>query len=490
MCRQGTDCYSQASCDGRSPLCPVSPLHRDGTLCHGGIRACRRGRCRESLCVLARLEDCFCTDREQDRCKLCCRHPSTSQCLPADVFNVTGRAGAVIYLPEGDGCLNYRGVCTRPQNGHADGVRYCVTVDSLDGGFSALVDLTVERSARVGGSSKLWLFLFVLPLLLAVAAAACVSRRGQCRQLSAWWRTASTASVNERLRNIIAHTARSRSEICQGNIDTPVPLGRRAHQQKLYPFVRQHGSSRRVSRPRASDRLGLTRQGDASFYMRSVGTFGASGRPMLLRRHPSSPARPTRSVSSPSPCAAGTSDLPPPQYLGPRSRILPPPASGEISCAHVQKGFPGKAFDQHSANNHSWKRRLRANYTKPCRRTPLQRRRTPPFQLSASPHLLHRATHNKVNEDFTFLRPQGQPLRATPLSRQTLQTAGEHLYKQSSPSSSDSQSTGAHGVKASKSAENVLSSSSSGLQSYSSEQLLLVTRLSTVTPHRTELITH
>ena len=75
VCRDASDCYSQARCDGQGPLCPASTLRPDGTPCHSGVRACSQGRCRQSMCVMAGLDDCFCAEGVEDRCKLCCRHP-------------------------------------------------------------------------------------------------------------------------------------------------------------------------------------------------------------------------------------------------------------------------------------------------------------------------------------------------------------------------------------------------------------------------------
>ncbi|XP_070178033.1 uncharacterized protein [Littorina saxatilis] len=168
VCRQAADCYKQAICDGQGPLCPVSTLQPDGTPCHGSVRVCVGGGCRDSLCVRAGLEDCFCSGREEDRCKLCCKRSHNSPCLPAAAFNITGQAD--IYLQEGDGCLNYRGVCTLGRKDGDHDTRYCATVDSLDGDFSALIGLASDSgSGDRAAAYNTWLYLLLLPVLPAVA---------------------------------------------------------------------------------------------------------------------------------------------------------------------------------------------------------------------------------------------------------------------------------------------------------------------------------
>ena len=199
VCRAATDCYSQAWCDGRGPLCPPSALRPDGTPCHGGVRACGKGACRESLCVGAGLGDCFCRHDPSDRCKLCCRHRlQESECLPATSFNITapGSPGEDIYLPEGDGCLDYRGICaaaTAASSGGGGGVgvgvgvartRLCETVDKVDGDFSALIGLSAggggAGSGRAAWLRDAWFYFLLIPLVPALAAAAVLGGPRAC----------------------------------------------------------------------------------------------------------------------------------------------------------------------------------------------------------------------------------------------------------------------------------------------------------------------
>lgn len=209
VCRDASDCYSQASCDGLSPQCPVSALRLDGTPCHGGVRACSQGRCRQSLCVMAALDDCFCVEAAEDRCKLCCRRPEGPACLPASSFNITGPSGGIIYLPEGDGCLNYRGVCSGTGRGEE---RFCVTVDNLDGDFSALIGF--EQQSGSGAKNWLyntWFYFLLIPLVPAVVAVAVLRGPRLWGRFQSWLDEESSVNAEARLFGLIA-AAQSRSE--------------------------------------------------------------------------------------------------------------------------------------------------------------------------------------------------------------------------------------------------------------------------------------
>ncbi|KAL8593076.1 hypothetical protein ACOMHN_018002 [Nucella lapillus] len=167
VCREAGECYSQASCDGHSPLCPVPAFLPDGAPCHVAVRGCSQGRCGQSLCVQAGLQECFCRDRPDDRCKLCCRSLHGSQCRPAHDFNITAPEGHVLYLPEGDGCLDYRGVCTLSSNRMV-----CVTTDDLDGEVSELVGLqSGEPSGRGAWLHMSWFYFILIPLLFVFTTA-------------------------------------------------------------------------------------------------------------------------------------------------------------------------------------------------------------------------------------------------------------------------------------------------------------------------------
>ncbi|KAI0236748.1 Disintegrin and metalloproteinase domain-containing protein 17 [Lamellibrachia satsuma] len=72
-------CKGAASCTGLSAVCPSPPAAIDGASCQD-IGTCRSGAC-VPLCEVKGLMPCICDNLEMS-CKRCCRHNTTSECIP------------------------------------------------------------------------------------------------------------------------------------------------------------------------------------------------------------------------------------------------------------------------------------------------------------------------------------------------------------------------------------------------------------------------
>ncbi|XP_025115948.1 LOW QUALITY PROTEIN: disintegrin and metalloproteinase domain-containing protein 10-like [Pomacea canaliculata] len=105
VCKESTECHSQAVCDGIVPWCPEPVRRPNGSMCESETRFCLAGQCAGSICNMHGFSDCLCISKA-NQCKLCCRKTNSSQCLQAEVLGILSTENKTIFLRYGEPCWN------------------------------------------------------------------------------------------------------------------------------------------------------------------------------------------------------------------------------------------------------------------------------------------------------------------------------------------------------------------------------------------------
>ena len=108
-CQEESACRNSAFCNGTDQHCTPGTFKSDGILCDDHRRTCLNGTCLTPICDANNLVSCDCI--EPNLCKLCCRFPNTTTCLPIETFDLgyTEPIGAL--YTSGEPCKQNSGIC-------------------------------------------------------------------------------------------------------------------------------------------------------------------------------------------------------------------------------------------------------------------------------------------------------------------------------------------------------------------------------------------
>ncbi|CAM9097542.1 unnamed protein product, partial [Lampetra fluviatilis] len=114
-CRPESECAFPGTCTGTAAGCPASEPKANHTACNNGTQVCINGQCSGSICERFGLEECSCSDTEDDRemCHLCCMQRGVAgSCVSSSSPQLAAHFnGTVIRLQPGAACSDFRGYC-------------------------------------------------------------------------------------------------------------------------------------------------------------------------------------------------------------------------------------------------------------------------------------------------------------------------------------------------------------------------------------------
>ncbi|XP_077485119.1 disintegrin and metalloproteinase domain-containing protein 10-like [Amblyomma americanum] len=169
LCRPEDDCQHEAFCNGASGECPASNWKPDGTLCNNGTQLCESGDCRQSVCRLYNLQQCYLTGPHHtpdEMCLIACTEGLPgSECLEACKID---RMRALCHkrLEPGAACADLQGYC--------DSFRRCRFINA-EGSLARLHLLRFDISSFIEAALRYW-YLTGLGLLVSSAATVAVIR--------------------------------------------------------------------------------------------------------------------------------------------------------------------------------------------------------------------------------------------------------------------------------------------------------------------------
>lgn len=163
-CSSPTECAGPGLCSGSSGSCQSpdprpNPPGGGRLLCNNNNSICLDGVCSGSLCQAFGLQDCQCTENEDQLCDLCCLNGE--ECASTFILANTGviPAGSGQRIESGMSCNDFNGYC------NTDEPPTCITVDNED----ALDDLLDLFSVETLNNIRRWLSTYwYVPIAIVV----------------------------------------------------------------------------------------------------------------------------------------------------------------------------------------------------------------------------------------------------------------------------------------------------------------------------------